>query len=203
MVLQAASITLPFLTTYFTTFLPDVVLSISDNPSDIVNRTTYHELAHAVHYRKVGNGYWIAEVAYTIAHFGYGDGTAPGADRVEVVETWANEMGYYLADRYYGLNHSIEPHHFKYSPPDDPINFIPWGLMHDLADDNNSNPIGLLEHSSITDNVKDFTLLQLYHALTSDVTSIPTFRTQLAAIVPDLNSNTQTDFNALFSSYGY
>ena len=98
---------MPFFTTYFTTFLPDVVLAVSDNPSDIVKRTAYHELAHAVHYRKVGNSYWIAEVVYTISHTGYGDGTDPGADRVEVVETWGNEMGYYLADWKYGLNHSI------------------------------------------------------------------------------------------------
>ncbi len=223
-IMQAASITLPFLTTYFTTFLPDVVLTVSNNPSDIVKRTDYHELAHAVHYRKVGNSYWISEINYTIAHTGYGDGTDPGADRVEVVETWGNEMGYYLADRYYGLNHSNNNtpnpdnqtpmrHLYGLENPkyyDPPNEFIPVGLFRDLVDDNSQNPlqgpnglVGVYENSTVTDDVKDFTHLQLYSALASDVTSIPTFRTQLTAIVPGLNSNTQTDFNALFSSYGY
>jgi len=209
---------------FLTAFLPDVVLAVTDNPSDMVNRTTYHELAHAVHYRKVGNSYWIAEVAYTIAHFGYGDGTAPGADRVEVVETWGNEMGYYLADRYYGLNHSnnYTPYPINQTPMrhlygledqkyyDSPNEFIPVGLFRDLVDDNSQNPlpgpnglVGVYENPTVTDNVKDFTHLQLYHALTSDVTSIPTFRTQLTAIVPGLTGNAQTDYNALFSSYGY
>lgn len=215
---------MPFLTTYFTAFLPDVVLSVSDNPSDIVKRTAYHELAHAVHYGKVGNGYWIAEIVYTIAHTGYGDGTDPGADRVEVVETWGNHMGYYLADRYYGLHHSNNyttnaanqtpmRHLYGLENPkyyDPPNEFIPVGLFRDLVDDNSQNPlpgpnglVGVNENSTVTDNVKDFTHLQLYSALASDVTSIPTFRTQLTAIVPGLNSNTPTDYNALFSSYGY
>lgn len=83
-------------------------------------------------------------------------------------------------------------------------------MFRDLVDDNSQNPlpgpgglVGVYENPTVTDNVKDFTHLQLYHALTSDVTSIPTFRTQLTAIVPGLNGNTQTDYHALFSSYGY
>ncbi|OWY24885.1 hypothetical protein C7N43_15660 [Sphingobacteriales bacterium UPWRP_1] len=215
---------MPFLTTYFTTFLPDVVLSVSDNPSDIVKRTDYHELAHAVHYRKVGNSYWISEIIYTIAHSGYGDGTDPGADRVEVVETWGNEMGYYLADWKYGLNHSRNTtgnvtdqerlRHLYYLEGrkfyNDTLEFIPRGLFRDLVDDNSLNPSGVSEYAGIsgvtggvTDNVKNFTHLQIYQALTPSVTSIEAFKEKLQDNNSAITGNTQTDFNALFSSYGY
>ena len=215
---------MPFFTTYFTTFLPDVVLAVSDNPSDIVKRTAYHELAHAVHYRKVGNSYWIAEVVYTIAHTGYGDGTDPGADRVEVVETWGNEMGYYLADWYYGLNHSLNntsiagnqiPKRHYYALEERKfltswVDFIPVGLFHDLVDDNSLNPlpgsggvVGVYENTTVTDNIKHFTHLQIYEALTPNVTSIEAFKEKLRENNPTYAGNTQTDYDALFSSYGY
>jgi len=170
----------------------------------------------------VGNSYWISEINYTIAHTGYGDGTDPGADRVEVVETWGNEMGYYLADRYYGLNHSIagsstaiadlersrhyyllENRKFRYHPPDDIVDYIPWALFHDLVDENSLNPSGVSEYSGITDNVKHFTHLQIYEVLTSSVTSIEAFKEKLRENNPTYAGNTQADYDALFSSYNY
>ncbi|HRI28017.1 MAG TPA: hypothetical protein PK239_12355 [Chitinophagales bacterium] len=223
-----ASLSIPLITTYFTSFLPDVIMSIGENnqESDQVKSHHYHELAHAVHYRQVGNGYWIPHIAYTIQHTGYGDGTAPNAGRVEVVETWANHIETVLADWKYGLNHSsaddidsptasdIERLRHLYALESEKFynefhDFIPYAIFRDLVDDNNLNPSGVEEYDDpeqggpVIDVCKGFTNLQLYQALTSDVQSMPQFKEKLSTLVPDLAGNTQTDYDVLFNSYGY
>jgi len=217
--IQTLGITVNFLTTYFATFAPDVVLGRFDYnyESDDVKELYYHELAHAVHYRKVTDNYWINHIAYTILNMGYGDGSASGAGKVEVAETWAYEMGYYLADKYYGLNHSntistsasvINSSRHLYRLEDSQYlmpstSFIPDGLFRDLVDDNSLNPLGVSENPSVTDNVKDFTHIQLYQALTNEVDNMEAFKTELQNNTPTLAGNTQADYDALFSSYGY
>ena len=149
------------------------------------------------------------------AHFGYGDGTDPGASRVEVVETWGNHMGYYLTDWKYGQKHSntnstslLERYRHLYALEDSQYfvpstSFIPDGLFRDLVDDNSLNPLGVSENPNVTDNVKDFTHLQIYEALTNEVDDIEAFKTKLQDNNPDLAGNTQGNYDTLFGSYGY
>ena len=91
-------------------FLPDVVIGTKESESyaDIYG-TTVHELAHASHYSKVGNGYWEKYIWYVISSAinsgadGYGNGTEKNAGYCEVGETWAYFMESKLfKDRYGG-----------------------------------------------------------------------------------------------------
>jgi len=51
--------------------------------------------------------------------------------------------------------------------------------------------------------LKHFTHLQIYEALTNEVDDIEAFKTELQNNTPTLAGNTQADYDALFSSYGY
>ena len=66
-------------TIYLLAFLPDVTIGFRSNfsNSDKLKNQIYHELAHAVHYGKVGNNYWEQEICYTLYNDGYGNGAKP------------------------------------------------------------------------------------------------------------------------------
>ena len=81
------------LMTVFKWALPDVIIVSNPDVSTYkgVYSTTYHELCHASHCKKVGSTYWARYASYIMSHgFGYGD---EGGDKdsgvCEVGESWA------------------------------------------------------------------------------------------------------------------
>lgn len=77
------------------TISPDIFIlgKLSDSTYDI-NRTVYHELAHASHFQNVGAGYWVQFVNQIIAHIGYGDHPDNNNGIIGVGEMWANYFEY-------------------------------------------------------------------------------------------------------------
>ncbi len=152
---------------YLGAFPPDVFVmydwGAANFTSDWVKEVIYHELSHAVHFRRAGSTFWTKEIGYIVAHGGYGDGTdLPGAARAGLVEGWGYSMGYLLTDRTYGVNHSLsnanafpsirnqERWIYNFSEGYSPCvagvggcaNWIPEGLIYDLMDDNSLSPVG-------------------------------------------------------------
>lgn len=79
--------------TVFKWALPDVIIvsNLDVCTYEGVYSTTYHELCHASHCKKVGSTYWARYASYIMSHgFGYGD---EGGDKdsgvCEVGESWA------------------------------------------------------------------------------------------------------------------
>ena len=99
-------------------FLPDLIIKTGDNAYSSkktfgVYKSTFHELAHASHYRKVGNAYWIKYINYIIDYGAYGDGTGENAGVCGVGELWGYYLQYELLrrefpgkteDKYYNKN---------------------------------------------------------------------------------------------------
>jgi len=189
--------------------------------TDQVKHLTYHELAHAIHFQQVGKDYWIDEIEYTLANDGYGNGTADDAGRPAIVESWANFIGPTVADAAYHDDSS--PYHYQqngvvftqshapiqssflqameaFDPalPNDPFNWMPRGIMHDLRDDNPASHENL--NNPVTDNVTGYTIPQLFSALQNDVASPIQYKDKL---LQQNSNNQQSDVNTLFKSYGY
>ena len=70
---------------------PDITIDAgysSSNDTDDVYQTTFHELGHASHMKKVGSSYWVKVINYIITYGAYGDGTGANAGYVGVAEMW-------------------------------------------------------------------------------------------------------------------
>ena len=91
-------------------FMPDITLGMKGRDTyEAIYAETCHELAHAVHFSKVGTDYWNRYIMYVLGSYVssigvvYGDGTGADAGYCEVGEMWA----YYLSskmwhERYHG-----------------------------------------------------------------------------------------------------
>lgn len=137
------------LSTWLVAAAPDIVLNLNEGGnvnSDDVREILYHELAHAQHFGQVGEGYWWDEIQFTIANLGYGDGTAPGSGRANVVEMWGWQNGMWATHLRYGLNHSspglpatntwqrrLERGTFA-------SGYLAFGWQYDIQDDNTQTP---------------------------------------------------------------
>lgn len=85
-------------------FAPDITIGTADSPDyrDLYSETC-HELAHASHYAKVGNGYWNKYIMFILTSYlssggmTYGSGDEQDAGYCEVGEMWA----YYLESMMY------------------------------------------------------------------------------------------------------
>lgn len=76
-------------------------------------QTAFHELGHAMHYRRAGNNYWYDYIAATlnatpIPGNPYGDGQGVDDGNVAVGESWAEFIGTNHAIRRYG-NIAVKP----------------------------------------------------------------------------------------------
>ena len=80
--------------------LPDVVIKANASQgTDGVYSTTFHELAHASHHKKVGSGYWVKYINYIITYGAYGDGHGKNAGYAGVGEMWGNYFSAVCMDR--------------------------------------------------------------------------------------------------------
>ena len=183
----------------------------ADVNADDIRETSYHELAHSIHFLKAGQSYWLDEIVFTMVHLGYGDGNDAGSGRVEVVESWGFQTGRSMADLRYGALHSndgglgtwqrrIERSVFLEG-------FIPAGWQYDLLDDNTQNPQGLTEPIGVTgatvvDNVAGFTRLEIFNTMTSSMLSITQQKEALLPLVIP-KGQTVAAYDALSSEYGF
>ncbi len=77
--------------------LPDVIIrSGASKGTDGVFSTTFHELGHASHFKKVGSGYWIKYINYIITYGAYGDGHGKNSGYCGVGEMWGNYFSAFL-----------------------------------------------------------------------------------------------------------
>lgn len=98
--------------------LPDVIIKANASQgTDGVFETTFHELGHASHYRKVGNGYWVKYINYIITYGSksnpYGDGHGKNAGVCGVGEMWGNYFSAVCMDAEIPLPGGIEDHLHK------------------------------------------------------------------------------------------
>ena len=83
--------------------LPDITIGTKEADYAGIYRAVQHELAHASHYAKVGNGFWNPYIQYVIKSFvlegwnPYGSGTKEDANYCEIGEMWA----YFLQETLY------------------------------------------------------------------------------------------------------
>lgn len=77
-----------------------------------VYETTFHELAHASHYRKVGSSYWIKYINYVITYGSfssspYGGGGGHNAEYCGIGEMWGNYFAAVCMDREFRTNREL------------------------------------------------------------------------------------------------
>lgn len=199
--------------------------------SDRLRETIYHEMGHAVHYRRAGGQFWLDLIAYesqqSVNSFPnsdpYGDGTHVDAGRCALAEMWGNHIGYTYANRRYGRFHSrnVDPITNSWFAlieafaglPSNP--WIPIGLPHDLLDNNMDNqnftfngqpaPIDdamIMGPTGAGDNVGGFTNLRLYNELGANCQSIQQWVINVRNNQLAATGNTLIDYNTLVGLYG-
>lgn len=163
--------------------LPDVIIRAgASKGTSRVFSTTFHELSHASHFKKVGSGYWIRYINYIITYGlinknkrPYGDGHGKNAELCGIGEMWGNYFGAVLSDREFPAPYS------DHGP-------------HDYLDENEDwyNP-GFLQD---VDNIPDITTQEIFWSLksTTDTFSDLKYELKLKTI-----NNEQVD--EAFSNY--
>lgn len=190
--------------------LPDVIIKANASQGTAkVSEVTFHELAHASHFKKVGNSYWIKYINYIITYGAYGNGNGKNAGLCALGEAWGYHVGNFLTIQEFGNNNShLSLNAFeRFDPrnrPDDIAQAIyrnrsgwtgwmPCGIMHDLIDTNTD-----LVRTGFRDNVSGYTIRNIYDALDRDVESPQAFRDRL---LRENNNRDATDVRALFEAY--
>ena len=180
-------------------FSPDITFDYDRKydalTSDLIANTLYHEFTHSTHYKKVGNSYWLPYIGYIVSNLGYGDGTASGAGRIEVSETWAETIGDIYTDRRYTIT-SIGTAYTKNMEKYPYYDWMAQGIMYDMVDNDNYWDT----YYGYVDNVNQYTLINCYNAMDNDVLSLVDFKNR---ILLETNNLQQTEVNDLFTSYGF
>lgn len=207
----------------------DYRTDINSFKSDWIKETIYHELCHASHYSQVGTNWYSnfvnAELAEIVNHPSgslnlYGDGHSSNSPIIALGEGWAYHMGHFLADQTYGVEgscavedqtkycqdlqlnpqpriHILVLEEWDPNYGTDPFNWIPKGLMEDMIDDTPTE-------TTVNDQVKGFSIAQLFHALQSDVTTVQQYKAKILSQNPTLpGGTTSVQLTNLFASYHY
>ncbi|MBP1629950.1 MAG: hypothetical protein H6Q15_843 [Bacteroidetes bacterium] len=74
--------------------LPDIIIGTGTNSSHIISEDTYHELAHASHFSKVGSDFWADYINYIITYGAYGSQSSNKSGICGVGEMWGFGIGY-------------------------------------------------------------------------------------------------------------
>ena len=195
--------------------LPDIIIKANASQgTDGVFSTTFHELGHASHFRKVGSSYWIKYINYIITYGKssnpYGDGHGKNAGTCALGEAWANHFGYILTLKEFGNNNRIisssgfENFHTIKRPSNISINrlgrpiyrwegWIPSGVMLDITDTNRD-----LVREGYFDDVSGYTTKNVFDALDSGVESPQKFRDRLLS---ENGNKDAYDLKELFKAY--
>lgn len=155
----------------------------------------------------------------------YGSGDTQNSPIIAMNEGWAYHYGNFLANARYGNKTScvsIQENQYWLAPPftscginslsvanpyiqalerfdpnfqDDPFNWIPKGIFHDLMDD---TPDEITDLRTVDDQVSNYTNSQLFNAIEQDIRSPQAYRDRLL----QQNNNWQNlGVNALFNQY--
>ncbi len=94
---------------------PDIVLNVNEAANvnaDDMREILYNKLAQSIHFPKVGEGYWLAQIAFVINNVviennpPYGNATTPGSGRCAVIEAWGFQNGMWATHGRYGAFHT-------------------------------------------------------------------------------------------------
>jgi hypothetical protein len=185
---------------------PDITYNYSDGNwlneySDQITQIFYHEFAHASHYNKVGNSYWVDYIQYIVTHLGYGNPTDSGSGRIAISEAWAEFCASRFAHIRFGSTTSFPSNTWldiieKFYPNTGTSswNWIPNGVMHDLTD------IGEPTFTGVVDNVSGYTMSQCFGSMDADVISVNGYSNRFKL---EYGSAQQLEIDELFKSYGY
>lgn len=205
-IVDPSSAVASFLVEYFA---PDITIGIGPSGTMVTaqtKETMYHELGHASHYTEVGNAFWTTLGAAMLAaatgpgNGAYGDGSAVGAERVALAESWGFFMGFKLIiDRYgctstdmYGTdkNYCDQMEDGMFNTPD----YIPFGVYHDLIDTYNSD--------ELFDNVSGYNIGQFFNILSNQNNYTPIrFKNSFKSAY--VSAAAQSLVDDLFNEYGY
>ena len=203
---------------FFKWVLPDIwIQANSSNGTAKVFSTTFHEMAHASHFEKVGGSYWAKYISYIITYGSYGDGTGRNAGLCALGEAWGYHIGNFLTIQEFGNNNSEltsgafenfdpiqRPNDIaksRYTDANGNLNSTGWagwmpsGLINDIIDTNSD-----LVRTGFRDNVSGYTLQNIYNALDRDVASPQAFRDRL---LQENGNRDETDLRNLFEAYYY
>lgn len=199
--------------------LPDIIIKANASQgTDGVYTTTFHELGHASHYKKVGNGYWrkyidkiIDNQLFHASTAPYGSGRGNNHELVALGEAWGYHIGYFLAIQEFGNNNGeLTLNAFEnFDPRERPNNtiigrygntnnigwtgWIPGGIMQDLMDTNTD-----LVRTGFRDNASGYSIRNIYDALDSGVETPQAFRERL---LRENSNRDEADVRDLFEAY--
>jgi len=201
---------------WLTVAAPDIVLNTNDasqvNADDMRN-LLYHELAHSIHFVKVGEEYWLLNIAYVMQNQisginpPYGYAWVPGSGRCGVIEAWGYQNGMWATHLRYGLQHTnggppfgrftwqaaLEGGKFR-------SDYIAFGWQYDLQDDNSLNPADFTENATVTDRVLGYTEATIFSTMHVGMGSLQQQRAALFGLLPP--GNVPASYDALSTSYG-
>ncbi len=105
-----------------TALAPDIIVGSEGKGAWKLYETTCHELAHSMHFKKVGKNYWDKYIDGIIelrnkGLYGYSDKDSNFSGYIGVGETWGYAMGYYMANKYFGTNiNPADEYDFWFAP---------------------------------------------------------------------------------------
>jgi hypothetical protein len=132
--------------------LPDVIIKAnSSQGTKRVFSLTFHELAHASHFKKVGSGYWTKYINYIITYgkingSPYGDGSGYNSGICGVGEMWGNYLSAFFTKTEFGGTLTYWVNYDEYGGED-------W-----------YNP-GFLK---LVDDISDISIADIFSCLSSD-----------------------------------
>lgn len=194
--------------------VPDIIIGANANQgTGGVFEVTFHELGHASHYKKVGNGYWgkyidkIIDNALFHPKPPYGEGRGNNHELVALGEAWGYHIGHFLIIQEFGNNNrnlslnAFENFDPLERPQGDGVDkfstfwqgWMPCGIMYDLMDTNAD-----LVRTGFSDNVSGYTIRNIYDALDPGVESPQKFRDRLLLENGNRDAN---DVRTLFEAY--
>ncbi len=170
---NSISISLNLVATLLKFTQPDIIIkAASSRGTATVLATTFHECAHASHWTKAGNGYWVKYINYIITYNGYGNGTGNNAGVCGIGEMWGNYFGAVCMNREFprvgGSSAYLDEFEDWYNP----------GFLQDV------------------DNIPDVSTAEIFSCLTS---STDTFDDLINQLKTKTNNDAQVD-NA-FANY--
>lgn len=123
-----------------TALAPDITIGVEGKNTWQIYKQTCHELAHSMHFKKVGKSYWNKYIDGIIDCrkknlYGYSDKDSDFSGYIGVGETYGFAMGYYMANQKFGTSLNLENDShwflpqvtltlFNDNPKINPINFL-------------------------------------------------------------------------------
>ncbi|MCC7025849.1 MAG: hypothetical protein IT265_02760 [Saprospiraceae bacterium] len=197
-------------------FLPDVQIGINFRHSDFLKLLSYHEIAHASHYTKAGDNFYLNLIRQE-AHNGsvppfdtYVDYGGIHQGHITLAESWADHVGYTFTHMTYpGDNNSFRGadweenlERLRFNAPN---NLIPIGIYHDMKDGVNPNELAFDEcvcgEGPINDQISGFNEAQMFQLLDGTTVSPNHFLVKFITNHGNGNQDLINKFQILYDSY--